>query len=116
MCSPDDLDACMTHGLARRWAVIGPFQVMLSNAPNGVSDYCARYGESMNRVLKDMAERGTPDMSGGSALPVVNAAMAAHASSAEDIERIRSHRDCQLAAMAHLFGDHMQGGEGGEKE
>jgi L-gulonate 3-dehydrogenase len=51
---PADLDAVMKHGLGLRWALMGPFETMDLNAPQGFLDYARRYGglyESMGRAL-----------------------------------------------------------------
>jgi L-gulonate 3-dehydrogenase len=51
---PSDLDSVMKHGLGLRWALMGPFETMDLNAPQGFLDYARRYGalyESMGRAL-----------------------------------------------------------------
>jgi 3-hydroxyacyl-CoA dehydrogenase len=48
--SPEDLDATIKHGLGLRWAFMGPFETIDLNAPEGVADYCARYGGLFNEV------------------------------------------------------------------
>ena len=51
---PADLDAVMKHSLGLRWALMGPFETMDLNAPNGFADYATRYGhlyEAMGRSL-----------------------------------------------------------------
>jgi L-gulonate 3-dehydrogenase len=51
---PDGLDAVMKHGLGLRWSMMGPFETMDLNAPNGFLDYGARYGhlyQAMGRGL-----------------------------------------------------------------
>ncbi|XP_075262053.1 lambda-crystallin-like [Convolutriloba macropyga] len=50
--SPEDVDKLMLYGLGPRYAVIGPFQTMQTNAPNGIVDYMSRYQEGMSRVTK----------------------------------------------------------------
>jgi L-gulonate 3-dehydrogenase len=42
--SPEDVDIGIAHGLAPRWALMGPFETIDLNAPGGVADYVARYG------------------------------------------------------------------------
>ncbi|CEP03099.1 hypothetical protein PBRA_009317 [Plasmodiophora brassicae] len=49
--SPEDVDVAVTHGLARRWSFIGPFQTIDMNAPGGVADYFARYGASIRGII-----------------------------------------------------------------
>jgi L-gulonate 3-dehydrogenase len=41
--SPEDVDIGIAHGLAPRWALMGPFETIDLNAPGGVADYVARY-------------------------------------------------------------------------
>jgi L-gulonate 3-dehydrogenase len=51
---PDDLDAVMKHSLGLRWALMGPFETMDLNAPQGFYDYVTRYGglyQQMGREL-----------------------------------------------------------------
>jgi 3-hydroxyacyl-CoA dehydrogenase len=49
-CSPDDIDAVLTDGLALRWASIGPFEVAHLNAPDGVQGFVDRLGPMMRRM------------------------------------------------------------------
>lgn len=50
--SPEDVDKVMLYGLGPRYAAIGPFQTMQTNAPGGIKDYMERYEEGMRRVSK----------------------------------------------------------------
>ena len=52
-CTADDIDAVMTHGLALRWASIGPFEVAHLNAPDGFIGFVTRLGEMMRRLGAD---------------------------------------------------------------
>jgi len=54
--SPEDLDATIKHGLGLRWAFMGPFETIDLNAPEGVADYCARYG----KLYIDVEREQTP--------------------------------------------------------
>jgi 3-hydroxyacyl-CoA dehydrogenase len=47
---PKGLDLCMTHGLARRWAFIGPFATMDLNAPLGFADYARKFRASYQQL------------------------------------------------------------------
>jgi 3-hydroxyacyl-CoA dehydrogenase len=49
-CSPEDIDAVLTDGLALRWASIGPFEVAHLNAPDGVQGFVDRLGPMMRRM------------------------------------------------------------------
>ncbi|HEY4171898.1 MAG TPA: 3-hydroxyacyl-CoA dehydrogenase [Rhodopila sp.] len=42
--SPTDLDALVKHGLGLRWSFMGPLETIDLNAPDGLADYCNRYG------------------------------------------------------------------------
>lgn len=53
--SPEDLDRTMRDGLGLRWSFMGPFATIALNAPGGVDDYCARYGEFFRRLAADPA-------------------------------------------------------------
>lgn len=43
--SAADLDKAICDGLGLRWSIMGPMQTIHLNAPGGVADYVARYGE-----------------------------------------------------------------------
>jgi len=53
--SPEDLDRTVRDGLGLRWSFMGPFATIALNAPGGVDDYCARYGEFFRRLAVDPA-------------------------------------------------------------
>src|SRR5690606_19171384 len=42
--SVEDLDVTVKDGLGMRWSFMGPFETIDLNAPNGLQDYCLRYG------------------------------------------------------------------------
>lgn len=44
VCGAKEVDATVRDGLARRWVFMGPFETIDLNAPEGVADYCQRYG------------------------------------------------------------------------
>jgi L-gulonate 3-dehydrogenase len=46
-CSAEDLDKTIAHGLGLRWSFMGPFETIELNAPGGIPDYGARFGELM---------------------------------------------------------------------
>lgn len=52
-CSPQDVDAVLTEGLALRWASIGPFEVAHLNAREGVQGFVDRLGPMMRRLGGD---------------------------------------------------------------
>lgn len=61
--SPQDIDAAVSQGLGLRWSFMGPFETIDLNAPNGVTDYCARYLSGIERVTatQDNSVRITPE-------------------------------------------------------
>ncbi len=56
--SAADLDSTLKEGLALRWSFMGPIETIDLNAPGGVADYLARYGETIRRVGSDIAASG----------------------------------------------------------
>ena len=53
--SADDLDKTVRDGLGLRWSFLGPMATIELNAPGGVADYCARYGDFYRRLAADAA-------------------------------------------------------------
>ena len=51
----EDLDKTIKDGLALRWSFMGPIETIDLNAPGGVADYMARYGETIRRVGEQQA-------------------------------------------------------------
>jgi L-gulonate 3-dehydrogenase len=50
--SPEDLDACMSHGLGRRWTFMGPFETMEMNSVGGFKEYATRYGPLYRQMMQ----------------------------------------------------------------
>ena len=50
--SSTDLDKVMKYGLGLRWSFMGPFETIDLNAPQGVTDYAQRYGQTYADVSK----------------------------------------------------------------
>jgi L-gulonate 3-dehydrogenase len=48
--TPQDLDKTLKDGLGLRWSFMGPFETIELNAPDGIADYCRRYGESLSAL------------------------------------------------------------------
>ena len=94
--SAEDLDLTMKDGLALRWSFMGPIETIDLNAPGGVADYMARYGETIRRVGRDIAQSGDwPD--------AVAARMDAERRSAVPRDRLdaeQTWRDRRLMALA----------------
>lgn len=53
--SAEDLDKTVKDGLGLRWSFMGPFETIDLNAPEGVADYCARYGPFYERLQAEQA-------------------------------------------------------------
>jgi L-gulonate 3-dehydrogenase len=96
--SAEDLDKTIRDGLGLRWAFIGPFETMELNAPQGIPDYCARYGETMQRVVAPPAQ-----VPAGNVWSEENVARVVkswgRALSAEEISARSRWRDERLAAL-----------------
>jgi 3-hydroxyacyl-CoA dehydrogenase len=52
-CTPEDIDAVLTDGLALRWAFIGPFEVAHLNATDGFQGFVDRLGPMMQHLGAD---------------------------------------------------------------
>lgn len=52
-CSPEDIDKVLKHGLAMRWAFIGPFEVAHLNATLGFQGFVDGLGDMMRSLAKD---------------------------------------------------------------
>jgi 3-hydroxyacyl-CoA dehydrogenase len=50
---PEDVDEAVRNGLGLRWSLMGPFETMELNAPDGIVDYAARYGSFYARLAAD---------------------------------------------------------------
>jgi len=55
--SIEDIDATIRDGLGLRWALMGPFETIDLNAPGGLVDYCARYGQALGGLIAQMTPR-----------------------------------------------------------
>ncbi|TEA79583.1 3-hydroxyacyl-CoA dehydrogenase [Allopusillimonas ginsengisoli] len=53
--SVEDLDVTVKDGLGLRWAFMGPFETIDLNAPDGLQDYCARYGGMFQSIATEQA-------------------------------------------------------------
>ncbi|NYT44642.1 3-hydroxyacyl-CoA dehydrogenase [Alcaligenaceae bacterium] len=51
--SVEDLDVTVKDGLGLRWAFMGPFETIDLNAPEGVADYCNRYGGMFQAIAQE---------------------------------------------------------------
>ncbi len=94
--SPQDLDKTVCDGLGLRWSFMGPLATIELNAPDGVADYCARYGGFYRRLA---AAPPAPDVWDAANATKVAAALGRPASAPEIDARMR-WRDRRLMALA----------------
>jgi L-gulonate 3-dehydrogenase len=96
--SPQDLDKTLSDGLGLRWSFMGPFQTIELNAPDGIPDYCTRYGDFFRRTTADPPKPAVWDEAN------IARVMQAwgRSSSKEEVARRTAWRDKRLTAlMAH---------------
>jgi L-gulonate 3-dehydrogenase len=96
--SPQDLDKTLSDGLGLRWSFMGPFQTIELNAPGGIPDYCARYGDFFRRTAADPPKPAVWDEAN------IARVMQAwgRSPSKEEVARRAAWRDKRLTAlMAH---------------
>ncbi len=93
--SAEDLDKTIRDGLGLRWAFMGPFETIELNAPGGIPDYCARYGETLYRTS---ARPVTPDVWGKENVARAVESWGKAPSSAEILKKQR-WRDERIAAL-----------------
>jgi L-gulonate 3-dehydrogenase len=99
--SAEDLDKTIRDGLGLRWAFMGPFETIELNAPGGIPDYCARYGETL---LKLSSAPVTPDVWGRDNVARVVESWGRNPSK-DDIAGKSRWRDERIAALvAHKKG------------
>ena len=54
-----DLDAALKDGLGLRWSFMGPIETIDLNAPGGVTDFIARYGEAYRSIAASAGQRAS---------------------------------------------------------
>lgn len=50
---PEGLDVTLRDGLGLRWSFMGPFETIDLNAPQGLAEYCARYGGMYESIAQE---------------------------------------------------------------
>jgi L-gulonate 3-dehydrogenase len=55
--SLEDIDKAVRDGLGLRWSLMGPFETIDLNAPGGIADYCARYGQPYYEIAQQQRPR-----------------------------------------------------------
>jgi 3-hydroxyacyl-CoA dehydrogenase len=99
--SAEDLDKTIRDGLGLRWAFMGPFETIELNAPGGIPDYCARYGETLYRTS---AEPVTRDVWGEENVERAVRSWGRAPSSSDILEKQRWRDDRIAALVAHKKG------------
>jgi L-gulonate 3-dehydrogenase len=96
LASADDVDRAIRDGLALRWSVIGPFETIDLNSPNGVREYVARYQGLYDRLAH--THNQVVDWSG----PVLDKVAASRRAAlpVEQISQRQLWRDRQMMAVA----------------
>ena len=54
--SVEDLDVTVKDGLGLRWSFMGPFETIDLNAPDGLQDYCKRYGGMYQSIATEQTD------------------------------------------------------------
>jgi L-gulonate 3-dehydrogenase len=93
--SPQDLDKTIRDGLGLRWSFMGPFETIELNAPGGIPDYCARFGVSLQDMIKGAGD-GKPF--GKKTVAKVMEAWTGE-QSAERVQKLSVWRDGRLAGL-----------------
>ncbi|AJP74078.1 3-hydroxyacyl-CoA dehydrogenase NAD-binding domain-containing protein [Sphingomonas hengshuiensis] len=100
-CTPQDIDAVMTHGLARRWAHLGPLAVGHLNAATGFQGYFDGLGEAIGRVRATLRTDYIPSTE---TVAKTHAAMDA-TMPVSDLPRYQAKRDRAILALDRLLRD-----------
>jgi L-gulonate 3-dehydrogenase len=91
----EDLDKTIRDGLGLRWSFMGPFETIELNAPGGIPDYCARFGD----VFAELASKPvTPELWGKENVGRAVASWG-RSPSPQDILDKQRWRDERLAAL-----------------
>jgi 3-hydroxyacyl-CoA dehydrogenase len=95
--SPEDIDACISHGLALRWAFFGPFETMDMNAREGFREYASKFGNAYTQLGRQLGvgESWRPD-------DVLAIDAALHRSDAASPEDRLIRRDRALMALERV--------------
>lgn len=100
-CEAADIDLAMTHGLARRWAFLGPFTVGHLNASNGIAGYFDGLEDAMQRVRSSLHADYTPS----AALKAELQDVMAEAIPVESIAAKQLARDAVIAQLNRFLAD-----------
>lgn len=56
ICETEDIDRAVSDGLGLRWSFMGPFETIDLNAPEGIADYCRRFGPMYHEMQQSQAD------------------------------------------------------------
>jgi 3-hydroxyacyl-CoA dehydrogenase len=93
--TPDDVDKTVRDGLGLRWSFMGPFETIDLNAPGGVADYAARYGQMYETMAESQAT--APGWSADAVADIVES-RSSHLQRDNILQR-QNWRDDRLAAL-----------------
>ena len=93
--SAEDLDKAICDGLGLRWSIMGPMQTIHLNAPGGVTDYVARYGN----MYRDFGIGPYEDVDWGSVAKEKIATEMAERTPVAKIPEAQIERDRKLMAL-----------------
>ena len=95
ICSPQDLDKTIRDGLGLRWSFMGPFETIELNAPGGIPDYAARYGASLDAMVKQ--SEGKPAFTEATIDTIMS--QWTDPQTPERVKKMSNWRDGRLAAL-----------------
>ncbi len=95
VCSPQDLDKTIRDGLGLRWSFMGPFETIELNAPGGIPDYAARYGASLDDMVRQ--SEGRPAFTSATIDTIMS--QWADPQTPERVKKLSNWRDGRLAAL-----------------
>jgi len=98
---PKDIDLVVTQGLAKRWAIIGPFGTSALNVEGGITAHAARMGESYYRMG---LERGQSERWSEALIATVASGVEKTFKNEEWAENVRK-RDKALMKLTHFMKD-----------
>jgi len=96
--SVQDLDTTVKDGLGLRWSFMGPFETIDLNAPNGLTDYCERYGPLYQRMFE---QHGDSEPWSDDLIATTEAQRRAALSTDQLSERRRWRDDRLMALITH---------------
>jgi len=94
-CSPEDIDKVLRHGLAMRWAFIGPFEVAHLNANGGFQGFV----DNLGHMMRELARDAQPDYAWGQDLAARVHALMADKTPLGELAQRQAWRDRRIMAL-----------------